>query len=153
MKWGRYGWTAKGIPEIRRTQKGTPNKINRQEEIRKAAARGRKTPLEWMLSVLNDEKADIHRRDEMARAAAPYLHARRAPEDKQGNAIGLGCVRVKRIDGRLVLDDKVGQFEADVVDLSRSWLLDCYDPDDPDEEPEVDLSRSQLIESNVDWDK
>jgi hypothetical protein len=40
-----------------------------------------------MLKVMRDEAADRERRDDMARAAAPYLHARRAPEDKQGKTI------------------------------------------------------------------
>ena len=40
-----------------------------------------------MLKVMRDPKADKERRDDMARAAAPYLHARRAPEDKQGKTV------------------------------------------------------------------
>lgn len=34
------------------------------------------TPLEYMLAVMNDEKADLFRRDKMAVAAAPYVHAK-----------------------------------------------------------------------------
>jgi hypothetical protein len=34
------------------------------------------TPLEYMLSVMNDNEADISRRDRMAIAAAPYVHGR-----------------------------------------------------------------------------
>ena len=37
------------------------------------------TPLDYMLSVLRDEKADARRRDDMAKAAAPYVHPRMAP--------------------------------------------------------------------------
>lgn len=37
---------------------------------------GGKEPLEYMLAVMNDEKADLFRRDKMAVAAAPYRHAR-----------------------------------------------------------------------------
>jgi hypothetical protein len=33
-------------------------------------------PLDYMLAVMHDEKADKDRRDRMAAAAAPYLHAR-----------------------------------------------------------------------------
>ena len=40
-----------------------------------------------MLSVMRKLKADVLRRDDMARAAAPYLHARRAPEDKKGATV------------------------------------------------------------------
>ena len=34
------------------------------------------TPLEYMLSVMNDDDQDPTRRDRMAMAAAPYVHAR-----------------------------------------------------------------------------
>ena len=46
-----------------------------------------KLPLDYMLEVMRDPEADNERRDDMARAAAPYLHARRAPEDKQGRTV------------------------------------------------------------------
>ena len=77
---------AKGKKTGGRT-KGTLNKIYRQRELQKAAAEGGKTPLEYMLEIMRDPKADDTRRDEMARAAAPYLHPRRAPEDKQGRTV------------------------------------------------------------------
>jgi hypothetical protein len=34
------------------------------------------SPLEYMLAVLRDETVDPERRDEMAKAAAPYIHPR-----------------------------------------------------------------------------
>lgn len=34
------------------------------------------SPLEYMLSVMNDSEADSSRRDRMAQAAAPFVHAR-----------------------------------------------------------------------------
>ena len=37
---------------------------------------GGKTPLEYMLSVMNDDDQEPTRRDRMAMAAAPYVHAR-----------------------------------------------------------------------------
>jgi hypothetical protein len=46
-----------------------------------------KLPLDYMLGVMRNPNAEPMRRDEMARAAAPYLHARRAPEDKQGRMV------------------------------------------------------------------
>jgi len=36
---------------------------------------------------MRDPKESIELRCEMAKAAAPYLHARRAPEDKGGNTV------------------------------------------------------------------
>lgn len=45
------------------------------ENMTSAAAEG-KTPLEYMLSVMNDADADEARRDRMAIAAAPFVHSR-----------------------------------------------------------------------------
>jgi hypothetical protein len=60
-------------------QKGTRNK--RSIAIARAAdeaiLRGL-TPLQHMLNILRDPSQDVTRRDNMARAAAPYCHARLA---------------------------------------------------------------------------
>ena len=61
-------------------QKGTRNKAtiakeqHRAEIVEKACASGI-TPLEYMLEVMRTSK-DVKRRDEMAAAAAPYVHPR-----------------------------------------------------------------------------
>jgi hypothetical protein len=52
------------------------NKVN--SEMRAAIAASGETPLEYMLRVMRDPKADGNRRDEMAKAAAPYIHPRLA---------------------------------------------------------------------------
>lgn len=62
--------------------KGSKNKRN-QEILRKAQESG-KLPLEYMLEVMRDPKTDAPRRDEMAKAAAPYLHARLAAISHSG---------------------------------------------------------------------
>lgn len=54
--------------------KGAISKSTRA--IREAAENGGETPLEYMLRVMRDRKAVDSRRDEMAKAAAPYLHAK-----------------------------------------------------------------------------
>jgi hypothetical protein len=43
---------------------------------------GQLTPLEYMLGVVNDESADEARRDRMAQAAAPYVHAKPGDQPK-----------------------------------------------------------------------
>src|SRR5882762_1580118 len=64
-------------------KKGSKNKINRAAQLAKALAEAGMTPLEYMLYVMRDPKVRPERRDEMAKAAAPYLHAKRAPENKE----------------------------------------------------------------------
>jgi hypothetical protein len=44
-----------------------------------AAAANGEMPLDYMLRVMRDPTAEAGRRDEMAKAAAPYLHARIQP--------------------------------------------------------------------------
>jgi hypothetical protein len=53
-------------------QKGTRNRAT--EEARAAAELTGVMPLDYMLSVMRDSRADSKRRDAMAMAAAPYLH-------------------------------------------------------------------------------
>lgn len=53
---------------------GTGNRSS--EEARRKAAETGQTPLEYMLAVMRDDAADTHRRDDMAKAAAPYVHAK-----------------------------------------------------------------------------
>ncbi len=48
----------------------------RTREIADRAAEEGVTPLEHMLAVMLDESAEPSRRDDMAKAAAPYIHPR-----------------------------------------------------------------------------
>lgn len=55
---------------------GVPNKHRAEsKQAAIAEATGKPLPLAYMLAVMHDESADIYRRDNMAKAAAPYLHA------------------------------------------------------------------------------
>ena len=47
-------------------------------EVKRAARQAKVSPLEYMLDVMNDADADKQRRDRMAIAAAPFVHARAA---------------------------------------------------------------------------
>lgn len=47
-----------------------------RDVARGAAEAGGITPIEYMLKVMRDSKADKSRRDDMAKAAAPYIHPR-----------------------------------------------------------------------------
>jgi hypothetical protein len=50
--------------------------VETMRDIKAAAKAAGMTPLDYMLSVMNDEHAEEQRRDRMAIAAAPYVHAR-----------------------------------------------------------------------------
>ena len=66
-------------------QKGSKNKATAERE-KQIAASGL-TPLDYMLGILRDELADPQRRDDMAKAAAPYVHPKLQPVDgKTGDA-------------------------------------------------------------------
>jgi uncharacterized protein with von Willebrand factor type A (vWA) domain len=54
--------------------KGSRNRAT--EEARQKAQETGETPLEYMLRVMRDAEADEKRRDAMAQAAAPYIHAK-----------------------------------------------------------------------------
>ena len=57
-------------------------------EIANQAATDGLTPLEYMLAVLRDDTADPDRRDRMAVAAAPYIHARLAAIQTKVETVG-----------------------------------------------------------------
>ena len=64
----------KGLPKTGGRQKGSANKATAAKEA--AIAASGLTPLDYMLSLLRDEKNDGLTRFEAAKAAAPYVHAR-----------------------------------------------------------------------------
>lgn len=63
-------------------KKGSATKLTR--EIADAAAKEGITPLEHMLNVMRNEEVDDRRRDEMAKAAAPFIHPRLAATELSG---------------------------------------------------------------------
>jgi len=65
-------------------QKGSKNKKKR-EVIQRAKDAGL-MPLDYMLQVMRDETQPPERRDDMAKSAAPYLHPKRTPENRQGES-------------------------------------------------------------------
>jgi hypothetical protein len=64
-------------------KKGSLNKIT--SEMKAAIAVSGETPLEYMIRVMRDEAAESTRRDDMAKAAAPYLHPRLSSVEHTGD--------------------------------------------------------------------
>jgi hypothetical protein len=64
---------------------------------RKALASG-VSPLEYMLRVMRNTKADERRRDEMAKAAAPFVHAKLASMEHKGSVGTYDLTKVDHAD-------------------------------------------------------
>jgi hypothetical protein len=62
--------------------RGSRNK--RTRAFLEAAQAGGEMPLDYMLRVVRDPNAPAKRRDEMAKAAAPYVHAKLASIENPG---------------------------------------------------------------------
>ena len=69
--------------------KGSRNK--RTRALVEAAQNGGELPLDYMLRVMRDPNATAKRRDEMAKAAAPFLHSKLAsienPKIQEGSML------------------------------------------------------------------
>jgi hypothetical protein len=76
--------------------KGAAN-VKTREIADRAAAEGI-TPLEYMLKVMRDEKADEKRRDDMAKGAAPYIHPRLQTTEISGKNGGPITVKIDGAD-------------------------------------------------------
>lgn len=61
---------------------GTPNRASAEREA--AIKASGLTPLDYMLNVLRDDMQPAERRDEMAKAAAPYVHPKLASIEQSG---------------------------------------------------------------------
>jgi hypothetical protein len=80
-------------------KKGVPNK--KTAELQAAVVASGETPLEYMLRVMRDPAADSTRRDDMAKAAAPYVHPKLAAIQHTGE--GGGPIAFSRIE-RVIVD-------------------------------------------------
>ncbi len=75
-------------------QKGTPNRASAQRAAEIAASG--ETPLDYMLRVMRDKTVDHDRRDDMAKAAANYVHSKLATTEhtgKDGGPLQVSVVR------------------------------------------------------------
>lgn len=63
--------------------KGVPNKASAAKA--EAVAASGLTPLDYMLAVMRDETIAVDRRDDMAKASAPYVHPKLAAVEHSGS--------------------------------------------------------------------
>jgi hypothetical protein len=85
-------------------QKGARNRAT--AEARAAAEATGVLPLDYMLTVMRDAKAEPKRRDAMAMAAAPYLHPKVSPiEAKLNERSGAEVIQVTFVRPRPEPDD------------------------------------------------
>lgn len=87
-------------------RKGVPNKASAARQKRVAATGV--TPLEYMLGVMRDAKADTSRRDDMAKACAPYVHPKLASVQHAGPNGG----PIQTVDLTNMSDDDLTRLEA-----------------------------------------
>ena len=72
--------------------KGAVNKAT--AEAKAAVEESGQTPLEYMISVMRDPRADERRRDAMAAAVAPYVHHRLSSTEHSGPGGGPAQVQI-----------------------------------------------------------
>lgn len=82
-----------GQPKTGGRRKGTPNRAT-AAKASEIAASG-ETPLDYMLRVMRDPQQEHQRRDDMAKAVAPYVHPKLATVE-HGGADG-GPVKVEHV--------------------------------------------------------
>ena len=96
------GWGGKRRGAGRKPGSKNPRGIRQTDAIIREAIERGETPLHYMLSVMKDESVPVERRDEMAKAAAPYCHPRLAAVESKtilepGDTL---AALLKEIDGR-----------------------------------------------------
>jgi hypothetical protein len=74
-----------------------------QQLVEEVRAQG-VSPLEYMLAVLRDEAVEPQRRDEMAKAAAPYIHPRLSSVEAKVDLDGDFAERLSRARDRIKQD-------------------------------------------------
>jgi len=101
--------------------KGTPNRATarRESEIAQSGI----TPLQYMLKVMRDEEADKERRDDMAKAAAPYVHPKLASMQHTGKGGG----PIQTVNLTDLTQDDLERLESLFGNLAHSASDDAED--------------------------
>lgn len=85
-----------GFRENAGRKPGSANK--RAAELVEEALKGGETPLEYMLRVMRDPAVEHPRRDDMSKAAAPYVHAKLQAVEHTGKDGGPVQVNISTAD-------------------------------------------------------
>lgn len=76
-----------------------PGSLNkRTQEIAIRASADGETPLEYMLRVMRDARVETSMRNDMAKAAAPYIHPRLASTEIKGEGGGAVKIEIVKFD-------------------------------------------------------
>ena len=99
--------------------KGASRKATAEREA-KIAASGL-TPLDWMLQVVRDPDQPNERRDEMAKAAAPYVHPKLSAIDaKVHQDLSAKVQMVDTIDLSVLTPDQRDSFREILTALAKA---------------------------------
>lgn len=103
------------------TRQNAANKATARRE--KEIAKGGDTPLDYMLKVMRNPKAEDSRRDDMAKAAAPYVHPKLAALQHSGPRGGpIPVIDLTKLSG-----DELDQLERIFGPLAGSGDDDAPD--------------------------
>ena len=99
---------------------GAIARINR--EVREKAIATGETPLDYMLRVMRDESATKKRRDDMAKAAAPFVHARvsAVASDAAGGTVDLSKLSDGELDALERISRKIAGAFGDPCEARAS---------------------------------
>jgi hypothetical protein len=79
--------------------KGAASRAN--EQVRQEAAATGELPLAYMLRIMRDPSQPIGRRDEMAKAAAPFCHSRLSSVEHSGEISRTTVIRAPAVSATL----------------------------------------------------
>jgi hypothetical protein len=116
---------------------GAVNKVT--AETRQAAVESGQTPLEYMLSVMRDPSEFPERRDRMAIAAAPYLHAKvlAAAMVEQKEAVHYWHWSTRYLEH--IRDNNNGILRGKPISSEMKAAIDALPPRKPDASGSPDL--------------
>jgi hypothetical protein len=97
-------------------RKGAPNKATAARQA--AISASGEAPLDYMIRVMRDKRAPVKRRDDMAKAAAPYVHPKLAAIEHAGTLSGKPPSQMT--DEELIVIIREGQAQLAALNFDES---------------------------------